>query len=368
MGGGQLGRMLAVAARTMGFKVAVLEPDTLNPTTPFANYYIPTQYTDKTGLDQLIKHCNIITTEFENVPISSLEYLAQHISVAPTADAVAITQNRLKEKDFFNQIGAKTTVYYPIQDINDINHIPLDIFPAIMKTNTLGYDGKGQIHITNHSEANNAFNQLQHVPCIIEKKVTLAKELSIMIARNHNEIVMYPISENIHHNGILDLSIVPARIDSHITQQINHISSTIVHKLNYHGILGIEFFLTTNNQLLANEMAPRPHNSGHYTLDVNMTSQFEQQIRAICNLKLGGVTLYNNVIMLNLLGDIWLNCNIEFKWQQLLTLYPTLKLHLYEKSQALPGRKMGHLTIQGESISTLLSQIQEIKHILGIKY
>jgi 5-(carboxyamino)imidazole ribonucleotide synthase len=241
------------------------------------------------------------------------------------------------------------------------------MFPAILKTNTLGYDGKGQIRVNNIDELNDAFVKLNQVPCILEKMVNLKREVSIMVARNEGEVASYPVVENIHINGILDTSTVPAAIDNNSVSHIEHAARCIIEKLDYIGILGIEFFITEDNEILANEMAPRPHNSGHYTLDACMTSQFEQQVRAICNLKLGSTQLLSNAIMLNLLGDVWPQKteNVHPAWDTILTKYANVKLHLYDKTQARNGRKMGHLTILGDDITKLQEQINEIKILLG---
>lgn len=374
MGGGQLARMLAIAAKQMGYQIAIIEPDTNCPAKLFANHHIMSKYDDKDGLDQLAKISSVITTEFENVPAGSIEYLEQKTIVYPKHHAIATTQNRIAEKIFFNTAGIKTTKYQPINNIDDVHKVDLDIFPAILKTNTLGYDGKGQIKVYSVDELNIAFQTLEQVPCILEKMVHLFKEVSIMVARNQNEIVCYPVAENIHTNGILDTTIVPAQIDEKISAQIELAAKTIIAQLDYIGILGIEFFITTDHQILANEMAPRPHNSGHYTIDACLTSQFEQQVRAICDLKLGSTELLTHAVMLNLLGDIWPKTNDSATsshnnappWDKILSKYDNVKLHLYDKTKARIGRKMGHLTVLGKETSALLAQTIEIKQILGI--
>lgn len=365
MGGGQLARMFAISAKQMGYKVAILDPDLNCPAKQFADYHITTAYTDKDGLDQLAKIADVISTEFENVPADSLQYLSKSVPVYPAHTAVKITQNRLAEKQFFNHNQIATTRYYSIDHITDIKNITLDIFPGILKTNTLGYDGKGQIVVSNVDELEKAFIDLNKVPCILEKRIDLKLEASVIVARNSSEKIAYPVVENIHKNGILELTIAPARIDSNLAQTITNMGLTIIEKLDYIGILAIEFFISKDNKIFANEMAPRPHNSGHYTIDACITSQFEQQLRAMCNLKLGQTDLQSNAIMLGLLGDIWQDEHTHPDWQ-ILTKHNNLKLHLYEKQLAKPSRKMGHLTILGNDIEKLYTQIKQIKSDLNI--
>lgn len=364
MGGGQLARMLAIAAKQIGYQVAVLDPDINCPSNKFADYHIKTNFNDKNGLDELAKISDVITTEFENVPYESLNYLNQKTPVFPNAKAVKITQNRILEKTFFNDNGVATTEFATINAFSDTVEIKPHLLPGILKTATLGYDGKGQKKVSNLHELKAAFIEFKEVPCILEKIVDLKLEVSIILARNSDEKNAYPIAENQHINGILDITLVPARIDKNLEKKITQIGLRLIEKLDYIGILAIEFFIDMDNNILANEMAPRPHNSGHYTIDACVTSQFEQQLRAVCNLKLGSTKLTNNAIMLNLLGNIWQNELEPPKWENILTKYDNLKLHLYEKKLALQGRKMGHLTILGDDLVLLEKQIKDIKSIL----
>ena len=364
MGGGQLGRMLTIEAKQMGYKIAILDPDISCPASKFADYHVKTRFDDANGLDELAKLSDVITTEFENVPATSLEYLNQKTTVLPHYTAVKISQNRILEKEFFNTNGVPTTKFAPINSLDDITNKVSDLLPGILKTTTLGYDGKGQITVTNTSELAAAFFSLRKVPCILEKTVDLKQEVSILVARNATEKMVYPVVENQHRNGILDITIAPARIESALKNKITQLGLLIIEKLDYIGVLAIEFFIDTNDNILVNEMAPRPHNSGHYTLDVCHTSQFEQQLRAICNLKLGQTALITSSIMLNLLGDVWPNELEHPKWENILTKYDNLKLHLYEKNEAKPGRKMGHLTILGDNLEHLEDEINEIRKLL----
>lgn len=366
MGGGQLARMFAIAAKQMGYKVAILEPDQFCPAHLFADYHIMAPYDDKEGLNELAKLSQVVTTEFENVPAASLKYLQTKTSVYPDPQAIAIAQNRCEEKDFFNSCNLKTTQYIYIDQLNHISNIDKNIFPALLKTNTLGYDGKGQIKVNNQQELMQAFNDLAQVPCVLEKIVKLDIEVSIMVARNNFETICYPIATNTHLNGILETSIVPSKLSLDTTKYISDAAKIIIEKLDYIGVLGIEFFITQDGDILCNEMAPRPHNSGHYTIDACITSQFEQQVRAICNLKLGNTTLHSNAVMLNLLGDIWPQTHTHPSWQNILVKYDNLKLHLYGKIEGRKSRKMGHLVVLGNNVAKLLEQIYDIKKILGI--
>ena len=362
MGGGQLARMFAIAAKQMGYKVAILEPDPICPAQYFADHHIKTAYDDAKGLAELANLCSVITTEFENIPAKSIDFLAKHSVVYPNSEAIQICQNRLKEKDFFNKSGIKTAQFIAIRCNADIDQVDATMYPAILKTNTLGYDGKGQINVNNKSELINAFIALNSVECILEKKVAITKEVSAILARSpNNEYAIYPIVENIHKNGILDFSIAPANIAENIKILIKNHSHNIINNLNYVGVLAIEYFITDNDEIIANEMAPRPHNSGHHTLDIYNGSQFEQQVRAICNLALiDNSDSDESSIMLNLLGDLWINIDMQHKLAEILSKYNNVKLHLYEKTEARIGRKMGHLTILGANAKNTLLEIKKL--------
>ncbi len=365
IGGGQLGRMLAISTRQMGYKVVVLEPDVNAPAKYFANEHIIANYTDKLALTKLAELSDVITTEFENVPAEAIEFLDKLKPVYPKANAILISQNRLKEKTFFNSLNIKTTQYYPIINIDDINNIDDSIFPAILKTTTMGYDGKGQIKVINKLELSDAFNKLNNCECILEKMLELNTEVSVIIARNNFETVAYPVIENIHKNGILDISIIPARVDNEIIATAKGYAEAIVTKLDYIGVLTIEFFISNDGEVYANEMAPRPHNSGHYSIDASLTSQFEQQLRSVCNLKLGDTSSHSCAVMMNILGNIYHIDNdlSPPNWGIILNKYANIKLHLYEKEQARTGRKMGHLTLLGNDLDNLITQAHEIKQL-----
>ena len=365
LGGGQLGMMLATVAKQFGYNVAILEPDLNCPAARLADRHIATSYTDPDGLHQLAELCAVVTTEFENVPAASIEQIAQITAVYPTAKAIKIAQNRIAEKNFFQQIGLKTAQFFAINSLDDCKSVPEELFPAILKTTTLGYDGKGQVTVANQAELQSAYSALGAVECILEQKVQLAKEVSIIVARNCQGVSSFPLIENQHRNGILDISYIPANVTQDIQQQASVAAINLVNQLEYVGLLTIEFFITQDNQLLVNEIAPRPHNSGHITLESTITSQYEQQLRAICGLSLGSTALKQAGAMLNLLGDVWLDPEINPN-QILLDSFPDAKFHCYGKNVAKLGRKMGHISLTDSDQSQLVTRIQELKFKLNL--
>lgn len=365
LGGGQLGMMLATVAKQFGYNVAILEPDLNCPAARLADRHIATSYTDPDGLLQLAELCAVVTTEFENVPATSIEQIAQITAVYPTAKAIKIAQNRIAEKNFFQQVGLKTAQFAAINSLDDCNSVPEELFPAILKTTTLGYDGKGQVTVANQAELQSAYSALGAVECILEQKVQLAKEVSIIVARNCQGVSSFPLIENQHRNGILDISYIPANVTQTIQQQASVAAINLVNQLEYVGLLTIEFFITQDNQLLVNEIAPRPHNSGHITFESTITSQYEQQLRAICGLSLGSTALKQAGAMLNLLGDVWLDPEINPN-QILLNSFPDAKFHCYGKNVAKLGRKMGHISLTDSDQSQLVRRIQELKFKLNL--
>lgn len=365
LGGGQLGMMLATVAKQFGYNVAILEADLNCPAARLADRHIVTSYTDPDGLRQLAELCAVVTTEFENVPAASIEQIAQITAVYPTVKAIKIAQNRIAEKNFFQKIGLKTAQFFAINSLDDCNNVPEELFPAILKTTTLGYDGKGQVTVANQAELQSAYSALGAVECILEQKVQLAKEVSIIVARNCQGVSSFPLIENQHRNGILDISYIPANVTQAIQQQASVAAINLVNQLEYVGLLTIEFFITQDNQLLVNEIAPRPHNSGHITLESTITSQYEQQLRSICGLSLGSTALKQAGAMLNLLGDVWLDPEINPN-QILLNSFPDAKFHCYGKNVAKLGRKMGHISLTDSDQSQLVRRIQELKFKLNL--
>ena len=363
LGGGQLGRMFTAAARSMGYKVIVLDPDPMSPAAALANEHLQRDYADAQALNYLATHCAAITTEFENVPVQSLRVLETQCLVRPSAAAVEYTQDRIREKTFIRDCGLATAPFHPVRSIEELN-AALEVIklPAFLKTVALGYDGKGQRLIKEPAHAHAAFAELGNTPCVLEQRVDLQMELSVLLARSsEGKVEVYPLAENIHVQGILETSIVPARISTELAERANTMAHTLAEKLNYCGLLAVEFFLTKDNALLINEIAPRPHNSGHYTLDACLTSQFEQQVRILCGLPPGETRLLSPVVMMNLLGDLWQGDAPA--WDKLFE-YPNAKLHLYGKHIARPGRKMGHCNILSPRLEQALHISARIRQTL----
>lgn len=356
LGGGQLGRMFCIAARNMGYQLHVLDPDPDSPAGRIADDHIEAAYIDELALDYLARSCDVITTEFENIPAVSMRMLASKKPVFPAADVVEIAQNRNKEKAFAKQAGLTPAPNHPVFNEADLDAaIDITGLPAILKTATLGYDGKGQYVVESIEQARAALRANGGVEYVLESKIELEKEISVIVARNQSgETAVYPVSENKHRNGILHISMVPARIDEAIRDKARSQALRLVDALDYVGVLAVEFFLDSKQRLLFNEMAPRPHNSGHYTKDGCVTSQFEQQVRVICGLPPGDVSLVSPVVMVNLLGDLW-----DPDWRVLLS-EPNVKLHLYGKKEARPGRKMGHYCVLDSDLERALATANKI--------
>ncbi len=363
LGGGQLGRMFVMAAHAMGYHVIVLDPDPDSPAGRIADEHIHASYSDQWALEQLVKNCHAVTTEFENIPAATLKKLEQSIPVRPSSAAVEIAQNRIAEKTFLADNGFETARFFPIYERDDLDFALTQIGgTAILKVASFGYDGKGQAIVNNLDEAIAAYESMGSVHCVLEEKVNLSTEVSVVLARSSNgEITCYPVGENHHVNGILEYTAVPGTLPKRILDMAINEASQFSEKLDYCGVMAVEFFYTGGDRLLINEIAPRPHNSGHYTIDACKTSQFEQQVRMLCGLPAGSVELLSPVVMFNILGDIW--SNGEPDWAQLLS-NPNVKLHLYGKREAREGRKMGHFTCLGNSTSELLQETRRLANAL----
>jgi 5-(carboxyamino)imidazole ribonucleotide synthase len=338
LGGGQLGRYALMAARTMGFRTIVLEPDPGAPAGAIADVHLAAPYDDPDALRRLGDECDVVTTEFENPPAAALEALARRTTVAPSPTAVAIAQDRIAEKRFLTGAGLPVGAYHVVDSADDDPEIS---YPAVLKTARMGYDGKGQRSVADGSEMRAAWRLLGSVPCVLEQALDLEREVSAVVVRGWDgSFAAYPVVENVHVDGILDLTVVPARIPSKLADRAVGLAMTIADALDYVGVLAVEFFVV-DGVLLVNELAPRPHNSGHWTLDVAQTSQFEQQVRAVCGLPLGDASATRPAAaMVNLLGDLW--DGGEPAWAAAISDHAAL--HLYGKSAPRPGRKMGHLT------------------------
>jgi len=354
LGGGQLGRFFVAAAHELGYRVWVLDPDPHSPAGQIADRHLQAAYDDPDALEQMAQGCAAVTTEFENVPAGTLDHLAKFIPVRPSAEAVAVCQNRVAEKTFLRDHGIPHAPFAVIKGEADIEAAPAILFPGILKVARFGYDGKGQAVVADRAAAREAFLHFKGETCVLEQKLSLDYEVSVVLARDENgRVASFPTGENSHRHGILDVSIVPARSSAdqrEATQpKAAELAARIADKLGYIGTLGVEFFVA-RGALYVNEMAPRPHNSGHYTIDACATDQFEQQVRALCGLPLGDAAAHSAAVMVNLLGDLWFEKTAsgehyrEPPWEKLLAV-PNLKLHLYGKHHARHGRKMGHFTV-----------------------
>jgi 5-(carboxyamino)imidazole ribonucleotide synthase len=364
LGGGQLGRMFALAARVMGYKVVVLDPDPLSPAGQVADVHLKAPYTDAVALMCMGEQCQAVTTEFENVPAQSLEALARRTQVAPAPRVVQLAQDRLHEKDSAREFGCDTAPYANIEDEGGLVHAWAQIAgPALLKTRRLGYDGKGQVRVDDLDALVSAHAALGRVPCVLEGLLPLEREFSVLLARNaQGEVAFFPLAENLHRRGILDMSIVPARLPAEVAETARGMARRIAEGLGYVGVLAVEFFLLRDGRVVFNEMAPRPHNSGHYTLDACVTNQFEQQVRALCGLPLGDTRLLTPVVMVNLLGEVWAHGP---RWEALLR-HPGVKLHLYGKAEPRPGRKMGHYNCLAPTLEAALALAETTRAELGI--
>lgn len=369
LGGGQLGRMFCMAAQSLGYKVLVLDPVANGPAGSVADDQVLSDYLDDAGLAQLAQRCVGVTTEFENVPALALETLASSLPVSPSAFSVGIAQNRIEEKAYISGCGVPVAPHAAIRTTQDITKTLLPLLPGILKTARLGYDGKGQVRVNTLDELKAAFLALNEVDCVLEKRLNLQKEVSVIVARNRQgESVTFPVAENIHVKGILDTSIVPARIAPELAALARSSAIAIAKALDYVGVLCVEFFVVEDMGLVVNEIAPRPHNSGHYSIDACVTSQFEQQARILAGLPLGDTRQHSVAVMLNILGDLWFDAQgneREPAWEQVLAL-PEVKLHLYGKEQARVGRKMGHITVVAETLEHALAVAQTVRGVLGL--
>jgi 5-(carboxyamino)imidazole ribonucleotide synthase len=343
LGGGQLGRMFTLRARSMGYGVVVLDPDPLSPAGLVADRHLRAEYTDEAALDTLAAACPAITTEFENVPAATLERLARTSIVRPPVGALAIAQDRIAEKRFLHESGFATARFRSVQSASELDSAVAAIrSPALLKTSRLGYDGKGQAAVTDGPSGRAAFERFGGVACVLEERLTLETELSVVLARGEDgAVAAFPVGENRHRDGILETTVVPARVPEGLAEEARALAIAVAERMAYVGVLGVELFVANGGRLFVNEMAPRPHNSGHYTMDACAVDQFEQQLRALCGLPLGEPRLLTPAAMINLLGDLW--AHGEPRWAEALRR-PGVRLYLYGKAAPRPGRKMGHLT------------------------
>lgn len=382
LGGGQLGRMFIHAAQSMGYNTVVLDPDDASPAGLVSHDHIQTAYLDPAGLAELSERCAAITIEFENVPASALQALSLNCPVSPSAESVAIAQNRVAEKAHFVACAAKggadaitVAPYAVIETADQTANINADLLPGILKTARMGYDGKGQIRVKTSAELSAAFAELGGVTCVLEKMLPLKAEYSVILARGRDgQVVHFPPQLNVHVDGILATTSVfegnmPENSGKAGVKRAVAAAISVASELQYVGVLCVELFLLHDDSLVVNEIAPRPHNSGHYTLDACDVSQFELQVRTLCGLPLTQPRQHSPAIMLNILGDVWFAGNSATAqtppWDQILAL-PGAHLHLYGKKEAKKGRKMGHLTLTGATVDAVKATTAQAAQILGI--
>lgn len=372
MGGGQLGRMFVHAAQAMGYGTVVLDPDAHSPAGAASDQHVKAGYLDDTGLNRMASLAAAVTTEFENVPAAALETLARTRPVAPAGKAVAVCQDRAREKAHFVACGVPCAPYALIETPEQLAAVPAELLPGILKTSQLGYDGKGQVRVSTPAELAAAWSDLRQVPCVLEKMLPLDLEISVIVARaRHGQIVHFPVQQNLHRAGILATTTVPAPgVSPAVAAQAIEAAQQVAASLDYVGVLCVEFFVLKDGSLVANEMAPRPHNSGHHTIDACDISQFELQVRAMTGLPLVAPVLHSPCVMLNLLGDLWFPDAAATPrtpdWAAVLAL-SGVHLHLYGKAEARRGRKMGHLTVTAATAEQAHGVALQVAGILGIE-
>ena len=378
MGGGQLGRMFVHAAQRLGYATAVLDPDAQSPAGMVSHQQVKTPYDDEAGLQQLAGLCDAVTTEFENVPAAALRTLAMTLPVAPSAACVAMAQNRIEEKAHFTACadvsGVSVAPYAVIETPAQLQAVPASLLPGILKTARMGYDGKGQMRVKNVAELAAAWAALKQVPCVLEKLMPLKAECSVIVARGFDgRVVSFAPQRNVHVDGVLAVThAYPSNMPEAQSKRAQVATESIARQINYVGVLCVEFFMVDDGSehggLIVNEMAPRPHNSGHYTMDACDVSQFDLQVHAMAGLPLPQPRQHSPAIMLNLLGDVWFDLNGQPRtpdWQAVLSL-PGTHLHLYGKLDARPGRKMGHLNITGADADAVMAVARQAADVLGL--
>ena len=364
MGGGQLGRMFAVAARRMGYRVHIFTPEEESPAGQFADLTRIADYGNESAVRRFASDVDVITFEFENIPIQTVEWCERDCEVRPAGSILHIAQNRLREKNFLAGAGIPVAPFRAVRSARELESAIEQIGrPAILKTAAFGYDGKGQQTITAREDFDEIWNASSADELILEGAINFDKEVSVIVARGiDGAMATFPLCENIHRNHILDVTVVPARVEQGIEAEAAQLACTIAEKMGLVGLLAVEMFLKKDGELLVNELAPRPHNSGHWTIEACVTSQFEQQVRAVCGLPLGATDILRPAAMANLLGDVWLRG--EPDWSRALEI-PGAHLHLYGKSEPRPRRKMGHLTAFGASAEEAIACVKQARSALA---
>jgi 5-(carboxyamino)imidazole ribonucleotide synthase len=362
LGGGQLGRMFGIAARRMGYRVHTFEPSPDSPAGQISDREFNGSYTDSELLETFVRSVDVVTFEFENIPAEVVDRVSRSKPVHPRFEVLYICQNREREKNFLRAHNYPHVPFAIVSNQADFDAALAGIgLPAVLKTADFGYDGKGQQKIDTGETCD--YSRLASGRAVLEKWIDFDLELSVICARNaKGNSCVFPVSENVHTRHILDYSIVPARIDPQVQRNAQTVAESIAHDLDVVGLIAVEYFLTRDNELVVNELAPRPHNSGHYTFDACITSQFEQQLRAVCGLPFGAPELLSPAVMVNLLGDLW-RAGVQPDWRPVLS-NPYAKFHLYGKLEGRPGRKMGHFCVLRETLDEALSTALRIRQEL----
>ncbi len=363
MGGGQLGRMFAIEARKMGYRVHTFSPGEDTPTGQLADCEVAGSYGDEAAVKKFAQGIDVLTFEFENIPARTIEWCAEFCEVRPSGKILHIAQNRLREKEFLDQAGLPLPAFIAVGSAGElaaaVNEVGTN---AVLKTASFGYDGKGQHKLSPGEDLAAAWSPFAQTGAVLEQFVDFQKEISVLVARGADGAkVTYPVCENVHRNHILDVTVVPANVSDAIEKSARELALTIAEKLELVGLLAVEMFLRPDNTLLINELAPRPHNSGHFSFDACITSQFEQQLRAVCGLPLGSTELLRSCAMANLLGELWEKG--EPDWKAALQI-PDVKLHLYGKTEPRAGRKMGHLTAFGANTDEAARRVRAAREAL----
>lgn len=372
LGGGQLGRMLSQAATRLGYRMHVYEPQAGSPAGAVSHKEVNAPYEDLVALTAFAKECDVITYEFENIPVAPLRAIEHLTQLHPHRSVLETTQNRSREKNWLKRNGFAHARFVEVAAGGDLAAGISEVgIPCVVKTADFGYDGKGQIKVRQDADVAAVQNAFANQACVIEQWIEFSCEVSVVMARTaKGEIQVFPVSENIHTNHILDFSIVPARVSTAVIADAEELARSVANKIGLVGVMGVELFVTKSGEVLVNELAPRTHNSGHYTIDACVTSQFEQQVRAICGLPLGDPRLISPVVMVNLLGDVWPEIRTDSNsktplpdWETLLS-DPAVRLHLYGKSEPRNGRKMGHFTVTAANAETALARAKVLKAAL----
>jgi 5-(carboxyamino)imidazole ribonucleotide synthase len=363
MGGGQLGRMFAFAARRMGYRVHTFSPEKNGPAAQVSDRATAASYHDEAAVRRFARAIDVLTFEFENIPAPTIGWASLDRIVRPRGEVLLVAQNRLREKEFLAGAGFPVAPFQKVGDLAGLTKAVEKIGrPAILKGAAFGYDGKGQQRIDPGTDLEGIWAERGDAVCVLEQVIDFEKEISVIVARGPNgSTAVFPVCENLHRDHILDLTIAPARVEEQIAKTARELACEVAISLQVVGLLAVEMFVSKRGELIINELAPRPHNSGHWTIEGCVTSQFEQQVRAVCGLPLGGTELLRPTAMANLLGNVW--SGGEPNWAGALE-QPDVHLHLYGKDQPRPGRKMGHLTAVGETAEAAAARVQEAREKL----